>query len=125
LFIPTHTAGTTTSTSNKDILEVLTNGHSEALDLLNQIQHSQDPEKKRILANTVITELVKHSIVEEALVYPLLAKKLPDGSEVTKHDADKHHQLAEIMRHLEKANAELPEFTATAKRLAQALDHHR
>jgi hypothetical protein len=38
--------------------------------------------------------------VEESLVYPLLAEQLPDGVEVTKHDAEEHHKLGEIMRDL-------------------------
>eukprot|EP00953_Heterococcus_sp_UTEX-ZZ885_P017788 9953-Heterococcus_DN1.PRE.2 len=82
--------------------------HREALDMMQKIQQSDNPDTKRTLANTVITELVRHSVAEETIVYPMIAKVIPDGEKWRKQDIEEHHQLEEIMAELEKANAELP-----------------
>jgi iron-sulfur cluster repair protein YtfE (RIC family) len=61
------------------VCDVLIFDHREALDMMQKIQQSDNPETKRTLANTVITELVRHSVAEETIVYPMIAKVIPDG----------------------------------------------
>jgi hemerythrin superfamily protein len=113
------------SAGEKDVCDLLMDDHREALDMMQKIQQSDNPDTKRTLANTVITELVRHSVAEETIVYPMIAKVIPDGEKWRKQDIEEHHQLEEIMAELEKANAELPEFNAITKRLQDALEHHR
>jgi hypothetical protein len=50
---------------DQDVADILTTDHHEVLDLLQQIKISADAEERRDLADTVISELVRHSVAEE------------------------------------------------------------
>jgi Hemerythrin HHE cation binding domain len=104
---------------------MLVEEHKDALNMLQQIQVEPDFTKRRTLANTAITGLVRHSIAEETLVYPLIAKELPRGPALKAKNDDEHGELEKLMSHLEKCNAALPEFAAAAKTLEEALARHR
>ena len=67
------------SPPEQDVVDVLTTDHQEVLDLLEQIKVSTDTKERRDLADTVISELVRHSVAEEMFVYPAMRKHLPDG----------------------------------------------
>jgi hemerythrin-like domain-containing protein len=116
---------TGSSAAERDIVDMLVDEHKNALDMLQQVQVETDATKRRTLGNTVITDLVRHSIAEESLVYPLIAKELPNGPALKAKNDDEHEELEKLMSHLEKCNAALPEFTAAAKTLEEALARHR
>jgi hemerythrin-like domain-containing protein len=117
-------SGATAVTPGLDILEVLSNEHSEGLDMLKQMKESTNPEEMRILNDKFIIKLVQHSIVEETLVYPLIAEKLPGGRELISKDNEEHHRLEELMRDLEKANPTQPNFNEAVQNLTDALKQH-
>jgi DNA-directed RNA polymerase subunit F len=48
-------------------VDELTTDHREALELLERIASSVDPDERRELADMVITEVVRHSVAEEQL----------------------------------------------------------
>lgn len=60
----------TDSQRDQDVIEVLTTDHTEATSLIAQIRGSNDPEGRRDLADTLISEPVRHSVAEEMFVYP-------------------------------------------------------
>ena len=62
-----------------DVVDVLTTDHDEATALLAEISATPDAETRRDLADTLIAELVRHSVAEEMYVYPAMRKHLPDG----------------------------------------------
>jgi hypothetical protein len=49
----------------QDVVDMLTTDHHEVLDLLQQIKITSGTEERRDLADTVISELVRHSVAEE------------------------------------------------------------
>lgn len=53
---------------DQDVVDLLTTDHHEVLDLLQQIKITSDAEERRDLADTVISELVRHSVAEEMYV---------------------------------------------------------
>src|SRR3712207_8607108 len=63
-----------------------------------QIKLSADGEQQRDLADTLISELVRHSVAEEMYVYPAMRKHLPDGDEAVEHDTKEHKELEQTMR---------------------------
>lgn len=95
----------------QDVVAVLTTDHHEVLDLLQQIKASTDGEQRRDLADTVISELVRHSVAEEMYVYPAMRKHLSDGDEAVKHDIKEHKELETTMKKLEGVPGDGPEFT--------------
>jgi hemerythrin superfamily protein len=57
---------------DQDVVDILTTDHHEVLDLLQQIKIITNSEERRDLADTVISELVRHSVAEEMYVYPAM-----------------------------------------------------
>jgi hemerythrin-like domain-containing protein len=113
----------TTSTDNEDVVDILTTDHHEVLDLIGQIP-GQDPAQRRESADTVIAELMRHSVAEEMHVYPVMKKHLPDGESQVKHDVEEHQQLEEVMKELEGVDASDAQFIAVLDRLEAVLRDH-
>ena len=83
-----------------------------------------DAEKRRDLADTVISELVRHSVAEEMYVYPAMRKHLPDGDAAVEHDTTEHKQLEATMKQLEAVDASDPQFTELLRQLETILADH-
>ena len=108
----------------QDVVDVLTTDHHEVLDLLQQIKTSTNTEERRDLADTVISELVRHSVAEEMFVYPAMRKHLPGGEEAVEHDIKEHKELELTMTKLEAVSAEDPEFVQLLGQLETVLRDH-
>src|SRR4051794_30429068 len=117
-------AAVTETSSEPDVVDVLTTDHHEVLDLLQQIKVTTDPVERRDLADTVISELVRHSVAEEMYVYPAMRKHLPDGDEAVEHDTKEHKELEQTMKKLESADADTPEFREILDQLETVLRDH-
>ncbi|MGY1726716.1 hemerythrin domain-containing protein [Geodermatophilus sp. SYSU D01062] len=113
----------TASTSNQDVVEILTTDHHEVLDLVGRIP-AADPAERRDMADTVIAELMRHSVAEEMFVYPAVREHLPDGEAAVQDDIQEHQQLVEVMKELEDVDSADPRFLETLGRLEQVLRHH-
>src|SRR5829696_9556065 len=113
----------TTSTGNQDVVDILTADHHEVLALVGQIP-TADPEERRDMTDTVIAELVRHSVAEEMYVYPAMREHLPDGREVTEHDAEEHKELERVMKELESTATGDPRFDELVGDLTEKLRHH-
>ena len=98
---------------------MLTTDHREVTALLGEIWVTTDAEKRRDLADTVISELVRHSVAEEMYVYPAMRKHLPDGDAAVEHDTTEHKQLEATMKQLEAVDARTrssPSCSASSRR---------
>lgn len=106
-----------------DVVDELTTDHREALDILDRLRTTTDPEERRDLADTVIGELVRHSVAEEMYVYPAMREHLPDGREVTEHDAE-DEQFPRLREQLPRETlVDLREKVDRAKKLAPTRPH--
>jgi hemerythrin superfamily protein len=113
----------TTNTDQQDVVEILTSDHHEVLEMVAQIP-AADAGTRRDLADTVIAELMRHSVAEEMYVYPAMRKRLPDGDSQVQHDIEEHQQLEETMKELEAVDADDPKFLETLGRLEAVLRDH-
>ena len=111
-------------TTDADVVDELTSDHREATALLDQILASSDAQARRDMADTVITELVRHSVAEEMYVYPAIEELFPDGKQVVQHDIEEHKELERTMKELEGCSAEDARFTALVSELRDQLHHH-
>jgi hemerythrin superfamily protein len=109
---------------DQDVVDVLTTDHHEVLDLLQQIKVSTNAEERRDLADTVISELVRHSVAEEMYVYPAMRKHLPDGEEAVEHDISEHKEIEKTLKKLEAVSADDAEFTQLLGQLENVLRDH-
>ena len=113
----------TTSTGDQDVVDILTTDHHEVLDLLGRIP-SADPAQRRDMADTIIAELMRHSVAEEMHVYPAMKDHLPDGESRVQHDIEEHQELIEVMKELEDVDSADPRFLQTLGRLETVLRDH-
>jgi hemerythrin superfamily protein len=112
------------SAAEQDVVDVLTTDHHEVIDLLQQIKVTTNTEERRDMADTVISELVRHSVAEEMYVYPAMRKHLPDGEEAVEHDISEHKEIEKTLKKLERASADDAEFTDLLGQLETILRDH-
>lgn len=107
-----------------DVVDELTTDHREALELLDSIGTSGDNSERRELADTVISEVVRHAVAEEMYVYPAMRKHLPDGEEAVQHDIEEHKELERVMKELEGTDPSEPSFQSLVREMTEKLRHH-
>ncbi|MHA6793827.1 hemerythrin domain-containing protein [Pseudonocardia bannensis] len=110
--------------ADTDVIDELRTDHREALTLLGRIASTTDPDERRELTDTVIAEVVRHSVAEEMYVYPVMRKHLPDGEQVVDEDKREHKQLEETMKQLEAVQASEPRFDDLVRDMTEQLRHH-
>ncbi|WP_111412299.1 hemerythrin domain-containing protein [Billgrantia lactosivorans] len=113
-----------TSTSARDVVDILTLDHREMEGLLDQIQQSPDGEQRRELTDMLIAEVMRHSVAEEMYVYPTMEKRIPDGEQEAEHDKEEHDEIVQVMKQLEDADAAEPAFMDRVHKLDELLRHH-
>ncbi len=114
----------TDHSTDRDVIDVLVTDHREALELVEQIRTSTDAEQRRDLTDSLISELVRHSVAEEMYVYPAMREHLPNGDEAAEHDTKEHKQLEATMKKLESADASGTEFAGHLAELERILRDH-
>jgi hemerythrin superfamily protein len=111
-------------TGFRDVVDVLTADHREVTDLLAAASAERDAQRRRDLADIIITELVRHSVAEEMHVYPVMREHLPDGEQAVEHDMEEHKEIESTLKALEGVDADSPEFDETLRRLQAILTDH-
>src|SRR3954451_3708535 len=104
-----------------DVVDVLISDHRDVTALIGEIWSVKDPMIRRDLADTAISELVRHAVAEEMYVYPAMRKHLPDGDAAVKHDIEEHVELERTMKKLEAAEVSGAEFDAALRELETLL----
>jgi len=112
------------TSGDRDVVEVLTVDHREATALIEQILSTPAPEERRDLADTLISELVRHSVAEEMYVYPAIKEHLPNGEEAVRHDQEEHKALEKTMKELEGVDPAQPRFEQVVRELQTTLRDH-
>jgi hemerythrin superfamily protein len=112
-----------TASGEQDVVDILTTDHHEVMALIGQIP-TASPEQRRDMADTVIAELMRHSVAEEMYVYPVMKDRFPDGDEVVQHDTQEHQELEEVMKELEGVDSADAQFLQVLGRLEEILRDH-
>lgn len=66
-------------TGGTDVVDMLTTDHREMLELLRRIERTEDLDERRDIADTVIAEVMRHSVAEEMIVYPSIRLSVDPG----------------------------------------------
>jgi len=114
----------TAATENQDVVDILTTDHHEVLDLIGEATKTTDATERRDIADTVIAEIMRHSVAEEMFVYPAMTTHLPDGEVTVAHDKQEHQELEEAMKQLEGLDGGSAEFETALGRVQELLRHH-
>ncbi len=115
---------TTGTTAEPDVVDVLSADHQEFFALIAEIRSAPDPGSQRELADTLIAELVRHSVAEEMWVYPAMKEHLPDGDAAVEHDTEEHKELEVLLKQLEGHAPEDLEFVTLVARVEEVLRDH-
>src|SRR5436190_3949381 len=114
----------TSSQTGGDVIDILISDHRDVTALISEIWSVNDPMIRRDLADTAISELVRHAVAEEMYVYPAMRKYLSDGERAVEHDVEEHKQLESTMKELEGVDVASAEFDAALHRLEMLLADH-
>lgn len=107
-----------------DVVDILTADHQDMLDLLRQTETTTEAQLRRDIVDTVIAEVMRHSVAEEMIVYSSVEKYVPNGSEEVAHDKEEHAELVDVMKRMEDLDASDAAFMEKVRELAKLLDHH-
>ena len=112
----------------RDVTEILSHDHREVeqmfaeLESLRGAADEQSRARRKDVAEQVTIELVRHSVAEEAAVYPKVKEKV---SEAEAERAKQEHAEAEAtMKRLEKLSPEDPGFDAELQTLMTEIRAH-
>ncbi len=94
-----------------DVIAELTTDHQEVEEFFGKIQAlPSGDERRKKYAEKAVIELVRHSVAEEAYLYPAVRQFLPDGDAVADKEIEDHAKAERIMKELEGADADDSRF---------------
>ncbi|MFJ7074077.1 hemerythrin domain-containing protein [Streptomyces sp. NPDC098781] len=94
-----------------NVIDELVTDHHEVEELFGRIEGLTPGHKDRKLyADQVTMELVRHSVAEEAYLYPAVRKHVPGGDAIADREIEDHSEAERIMKDLEGCDAGDPEF---------------
>ncbi|MCV2487826.1 hemerythrin domain-containing protein [Geodermatophilus sp. YIM 151500] len=112
----------------RDVIEVLTHDHREVermfaeLDALRGATGETERRRRKDLVDQVTIELVRHSVAEEAEVYPAVKDKVSaEEAERAKHE---HAEAEKTMKRLESLDPDDASFDAELATLMQEIREH-
>lgn len=107
-----------------DVVDDLARDHRSALDQLDRITTGEAPDRRRELADTVIAEIVRHTVAEEMYVHPAMRLHFPDGEEAVERDLVEHAHLGRAVTDLEGADVDAPDFPSLVRAVREAWVRH-
>ena len=117
-----------TGTKERDVIEILMHDHREVEEMfteLEQLRGMTDEaslSRRKDLVDQVTIELVRHSVAEEAEVYPKVAEKV--SSQEAEHAKHEHAEAEETMKRLEKLDPTDAMFeTRLAELMSEVREH--
>ncbi|MGV9304223.1 hemerythrin domain-containing protein [Nonomuraea sp. NPDC004354] len=112
--------------TDNDVIAVLTHDHREVERMFTELEQlgTADVDRRQTLTEKVIIELVRHSVAEEAYLYPAVRDLLPDGDQLADRELAEHAQAEETMKQLERTDAdEAGHAELLARLMAEIRDH--
>ncbi|MFC9926470.1 hemerythrin domain-containing protein [Streptomyces sp. NPDC127190] len=108
-----------------NVINELTTDHREVEELFGRIEALPpgSPERKN-LADQATIELVRHSVAEEAYLYPAVREHVPGGDALADKELEDHAQAEQIMKDLEGCQADDPRFDTLMTQLMREIRSH-
>ncbi|HEY0536926.1 MAG TPA: hemerythrin domain-containing protein [Actinoallomurus sp.] len=86
-----------------DLITVLAEDHRELRQLFTELEMLSGGENlRRMLTDQLIIEMVRHSVAEEAYLYPVCRAHLTDGGWISEEAHADHQRIEKIMKQLEE-----------------------
>jgi hemerythrin superfamily protein len=112
-----------TTLSTTDIVQLLLVDHRQAEELLARFDGLR-PEDRAPYFGQVVTELVRHEVAEEHVVYPIIRRGTPGGEAEANARIAEESQAEALLAGMEKLDATSAEFATKFVALRQAVLAH-
>ena len=114
------------ATSGTDVVAVLTKDHREVEELFAQLEQlgPDQHDRHKALTERVITELVRHSVAEEAYLYPATRNFAPQGDQLADRELAEHAQAERTMKELEGCEPDDARFDTLLRQLMEEIRQH-
>ncbi|MFJ6940761.1 hemerythrin domain-containing protein [Streptomyces sp. NPDC101132] len=108
-----------------NIIEELIADHREVEEFFARIEElPSGDERRKHLADQATIELVRHSVAEEAYLYPAVREHVTDGEGLADRELEDHATVERLMKQLEGCEAGDPEFDHLVGRLMTEVRDH-
>ncbi|MGH3377860.1 MAG: hemerythrin domain-containing protein [Actinoallomurus sp.] len=108
-----------------DLISVLTDDHRELLQLLTEVEILSGGESlRRALTDHLIVESVRHSVAEEAYLYPVSRRLLPDGDRCAAEALASHRRIESTLMRLEEPDVSDEKFSLLLSLLILDMREH-
>ncbi|MBN6051645.1 hemerythrin domain-containing protein [Nonomuraea sp. RK-328] len=110
----------------QDVISVLVTDHREVEGMFAELETMVGAidERPKTLAEQVVIELVRHSVAEEAYLYPAVRQFVEGGDELADREIGEHAEAEETMKRLEKLEPGDDEFWPVMEKLMREIRHH-
>ncbi|MDN3029101.1 hemerythrin domain-containing protein [Streptomyces sp. S.PB5] len=108
-----------------NVIDELVTDHREVEELFGKIEGLPSGDKDRkVYADQVTMELVRHSVAEEAYLYPAVREHLANGNTVADREIEDHSKAEQLMKDLESCEPGDAEFDRIAGELMAEVRSH-
>lgn len=108
-----------------DVVEELKTDHREVEELFGRIEQLPSGHvQRKEYADLVTIELVRHSVAEEAYLYPAVREHVRDGDALAERELEDHAEAERTMKDLERCEADDPEFDRLIAQLMTQIRQH-
>ena len=108
----------------EDVLDLLMDEHRLAEELLAALQGTIEVDIRADLRDEIVASLVRHSVAEEAYVYPAMRDYLSNGEKAVEHDLQEHDELERLLKTLEGLDPADPAFDECVLEVQSTLAAH-
>jgi hemerythrin superfamily protein len=112
-----------TETRTGDIVDLLSQDHEEAKQLLEEIAGAA-PGARNDLFWELVPALVRHEVAEEVVVYPTIRSEAPDGEAEVEPRLKEQQQAEEMLASMENLDPESDEFGQKLNQLRDDVLEH-
>ncbi|MGW0549538.1 hemerythrin domain-containing protein [Streptomyces altiplanensis] len=108
-----------------DVIAELMTDHQEVEELFANIEELPSGDSRRkTYADQATMELVRHSVAEEAYLYPAVRAHVPNGDALADRELEDHAAAERTMKDLESCEAEDPQFDMLVGKLMTEIRTH-
>ncbi|MFJ8849894.1 hemerythrin domain-containing protein [Streptomyces sp. NPDC102437] len=108
-----------------DVIVELTADHRELEELFSQIELQPiDHPQRRVLADRLTAELVRHTITEELHLYPVVRRHVSHGPALADKELADHARVEQMLKSLEDRSVCDPRFNDTIAKLKFEVASH-
>jgi hemerythrin HHE cation binding domain-containing protein len=108
-------------TTGRNAVDVIAGQHRELLGLCDRLTGHHDD---RRLVDVVIATLSRHLSAEQQYLYPAVRTAVPGGDELADRELAEDHGLLVVLKRLEKADREGPDYRELVAEVTAAVRRH-